>query len=97
MRDKPNSSAEVDYLLAHGPHVIPVEVKAGATGRLKSMHLFLSEKNRDFGLRFNSDTPSLLDTRMPAMEDNSRPFRLLSLPFYLIGQTRRLCETALER
>jgi hypothetical protein len=50
MRDKPISSAEVDYLLAHGPHVIPVEVKAGATGRLKSMHLFLSEKNRDFGL-----------------------------------------------
>jgi len=37
MRDKPNSIAEVDYLLAQGPHVIPVEVKAGATGRLKSM------------------------------------------------------------
>jgi hypothetical protein len=34
MRDKPNSSAEVDYLLAHGPHVIPVEVKAGAKDRI---------------------------------------------------------------
>ena len=97
MRDKPNSSAEVDYLLAHGPHVVPVEVKAGATGRLKSMHLFLSEKNRDFGLRFNSDVPSLLDTRTPPVDGNTRPFRLLSLPFYLIGQARRLCETALER
>jgi predicted AAA+ superfamily ATPase len=97
MRDKPNSSAEVDYLLAHGPHVIPVEVKAGATGRLKSMHLFLSEKNRDFGLRFNSDVPSLLDARTPQIDGNTRPFRLLSLPFYLIGQARRLSETALER
>ena len=97
MRDKPNSSAQVDYLLAHGPHVIPVEVKAGATGRLKSMHLFLSEKNRDFGLRFNSDRPSLLDTRTPPVDGNSRPFRLLFLPCYLIGQTRRLCDAALER
>jgi hypothetical protein len=34
MRDNPNSSAEVDYLLAHGPHVIPVEVKAGAKDRI---------------------------------------------------------------
>lgn len=63
MRDKPNSSAELDYLMALGPQVIPVEVKAGATGRLKSLHLFLSEKQRGFGLRFNSDVPSLLDTQ----------------------------------
>jgi hypothetical protein len=61
------------------------------------MHLFLSEKNRDFGLRFNSDVPSLLDTRTPQVDGNTRPFRLLSLPFYLIGQTRRLSEAALER
>jgi hypothetical protein len=54
-------------------------------------------KNRDFGHRFNSDTPSLLDTRTPQVDGNTRPFRLLSLPFYLIGQTRRLCEAALER
>jgi hypothetical protein len=70
---------------------------ARATGRLKAMHLFLTEKNRDFGLRFNSDVPSLLDTRTPQIDGNTRPFRLLSLPFYLIGQARRLCETALER
>ncbi len=54
-------------------------------------------KNRGFGLRFNSDVPSMLDTRTPQVDGNSRPFGLLSLPFYLIGQTRHLCETALER
>ena len=97
MRDRPNSSAEVDYLIALGPRVIPVEVKAGATGRLKSLHLFLSEKNCGFGLRFNSDVPSLLDTRSNPVGGMAKPFRLLSLPLYLIGQTRRLCATALER
>ena len=97
MRDKPNSSAEVDYLTAIGPHVIPVEVKAGATGRLKSLHLFLSEKKCGFGLRFNSDIPSLLDTRVSRGATDEMPFRLLSLPFYMLGQMRRLCVEVLVR
>ena len=96
MRDKPNANAEVDYLIAVGPRVVPVEVKAGATGRLKSLHLFMSEKKCDFGLRFNSDLPSFLDTRMPRSEAEAPPFRLLSLPFYMLGQTRRLCGTILN-
>jgi hypothetical protein len=44
-----------------------------------------------------ANPPPLLDTRTPQVDGNTRPFRPLSLPFYLIGQTRRLCETALER
>ena len=97
MRDKPNSSAEVDYLIALGSHVIPVEVKAGSTGKLKSLHLFLSEKNREFGLRFNSDVPSLLDTHTSLPGGKDRPFQLLSLPFYMLGQVRRLCAAIQER
>jgi predicted AAA+ superfamily ATPase len=95
MRDKPNSSAEVDYLMALGPRVIPVEVKAGATGRLKSLQLFLSEKNRGFALRFNGGVPSLLDARTSPAGVGARPFKLLSLPFYLLGQARRLCSSLL--
>lgn len=96
IRDKPNSSAEVDYLMALGPQVIPVEVKAGATGRLKSLHLFLSEKHQSFGLRLNSDVPSLLETQTSTVGGSNQPFRLLSLPLYLIGQARRLCAAVLE-
>ena len=40
-RDKRGSSAEVDYMVEHAHGVSPVEVKAGASGRLKSMHLLL--------------------------------------------------------
>ena len=35
------SSAEVDYLLSREGKVIPVEVKSGASGRLRSLHLYL--------------------------------------------------------
>ncbi|MCU0728458.1 MAG: ATP-binding protein, partial [Planctomycetes bacterium] len=61
IRQKRGSSAEVDYVISVGEKVVPVEVKAGRTGSLKSIHLFLREKGRDFGLRFNADVPSLLD------------------------------------
>ena len=41
-RREKNSAAEVDYLLAAGGGVVPVEVKSGKTGRLRSLHSFVS-------------------------------------------------------
>ena len=91
MRQKRTSNAEVDYLLTMGQEIIPVEIKAGKTGSLKSLHLFLNKKQRSFGLRFNAIPPSVVDSQTCVAGAESSPFRLLSLPFYLIGQTRRLC------
>jgi len=42
-RDAKSSSAEVDYMLTRNSKIYPVEVKGGASGRLKSMHLLLSQ------------------------------------------------------
>ena len=39
-RSEKNSSAEVDYLVAAGGRVVPVEVKAGKAGRLRSLGVF---------------------------------------------------------
>ena len=38
-----SSSAEVDYLLVRNGEIIPVEVKSGSLGRLKSLQIFMSE------------------------------------------------------
>jgi len=91
MREKRQSNAEVDYLLAVGGKVVPVEVKAGKTGALRSLQAFLREKERDFALRFNSDVPSLFDAETSLSGGGNRPFRLLSLPLYMSGQALRLC------
>ncbi len=40
-RDAKSSSAEVDYLSVREGRIYPVEVKSGAGGRLKSLHLLL--------------------------------------------------------
>jgi predicted AAA+ superfamily ATPase len=92
-REAKNANAEVDYLYAHESHVIPVEVKAGTSGSLKSIQRFLAEKKRAFALRFNMDRPSLGSFSMDigdktGVKDIS--FTLLSLPLYLASQTDRL-------
>ena len=95
-REKRQSAAEVDYVISIGSQIIPVEVKAGKTGRLKSLHAFLREKNRSFGLRFNADLPSLLEATAILPNGNPLDYRLLSLPLYMVGQSRRLCRESLH-
>jgi hypothetical protein len=89
MREARTASAEVDYVIAQGQQILPVEVKAGKSGTLKSLHMFLKEKQRRLGLRFNADSPSVLrDAPLPG--EPGRRYDLLSLPLYMVGQTRRL-------
>jgi len=90
-REKQGSAAEVDYIISVGHHIVPVEVKAGKAGRLKSLHSFLREKQRDLGLRVGGAPPSLVEATTALPDGKNVPFRLLSLPLYLVGQVRRLC------
>jgi len=53
-RETRGSAAEVDYLWQKGEQILPVEVKAGKTGTLKSLRLFLSEKNVVWNQIFSS-------------------------------------------
>lgn len=93
MREKSQSSAEVDYVIAIGGRIVPVEVKAGKTGALKSVQVFLREKKLDFALRFNADLPSLTKARtsLAGAKNGNGAFRLLSLPLYMAGQAVGLC------
>ena len=43
-REAKSSNAEVDYLISKGRDIIPVEVKRGMKGRLRSLQLFIQEK-----------------------------------------------------
>jgi predicted AAA+ superfamily ATPase len=88
-RESPNSTAEVDFLIPFGGGVLPVEVKAGKTGRLKSLHLFIAEKQALTALRFNTDSPSVAMLSGP-----DSITRLVSLPLPWVGQFSRLLTSA---
>lgn len=80
-REAQSSTAEVDYIIVVKGQIIPIEVKAGATGRLKSLQVFLAEKNLPLGVRI-SEQPLKLDKN------------ILSVPLYLIGELERLITSA---
>ena len=94
-REVRNAAAEVDYLLALGGQIVPVEIKAGTSGSLKSLHQFLKEKKGTLALRFNADPPSLLQDSKRLSTGELVDYRLLSLPLYLVGQARRLLQEEL--
>lgn len=89
-REEKGSNAEVDYVIQHGNQIIPIEVKAGSTGSLKSLHLFMDLKNLPLAIRINSDTASETEVHVKNHEGKSIHYRLLSLPFYLSSQIHRL-------
>jgi len=92
-REQKNANAEVDYLRAHKDHIVPIEVRAGSSGRLKSLQVFLAEKKGDFATRLNMDKPSIGSfTAGIGGKDGGRQltYTLLSLPLYLAGQLDRL-------
>lgn len=45
------AQAEVDYVIVKDMKVVPVEVKAGTSGSMKSMYQFMSDKNLEYGIR----------------------------------------------
>jgi len=82
-RDKKSSSAEVDYVVAVDSLILPVEVKAGKTGTLKSLKLFIEEKKALFGIRFSQEKLSLHD-------------KILTLPLYMAEQMEKLAQEAVN-
>lgn len=92
-REEKNANAEVDYLWAHEANVIPVEVRAGTSGSLKSLQVFLAEKERNFAVRLNMDRPSLGSFSAAVGGKGgvrNVSYTLLSVPLYLAGQLDRL-------
>jgi predicted AAA+ superfamily ATPase len=89
VRDTSRGNAEVDYLLEGNGGVVPIEVKAGASGSLKSLHQFLWRSGRIVGLRFYSGR--YVDERHTVrMPDGELEYRLLSLPLYVAGFADRV-------
>ncbi len=76
------SNAELDFLLAAGEQPMPVEVKSGASGTLKSLHQFLSRSGLHLGVRLYAG-PYADEWHEVKMPGGRLRYRLLSLPLYL--------------
>lgn len=97
VREQTGSSAEIDYVIQHGANIIPIEVKAGKTGQMRSLHLLMSLRQWPLAVRFNADLPSLTPISFNTNLETKAEYTLLSLPFYLIEQLPRLLTSALMK
>ena len=51
IREKKVSNAEIDIIFQYGKYIIPIEIKAGKSGRLRSLHLFMDRTNHNYAIR----------------------------------------------
>ncbi len=84
------SSAEIDYVIQHHNAVVPLEIKAGTTGKLRSLHVFMGLKKLSLAVRVNSDVPQKSLVKTHDLLGKPVEYDLLSLPFYLLGELHRL-------
>ena len=82
VREKKNTSAEVDFLIPYKEFIIPIKVKAGNSGRLRSLQMFMQEKKSPIGIQISSQNFELEK-------------KILKIPFYLIGELHRLLKEVL--
>lgn len=86
-REKKNSQAEVDYIISIGPHIYPVEVKAGKAGRLKSLHVFLQERSLN-----SKQNLGICISQKPLSFERFSSHAILNVPLYMIHELPRLID-----
>lgn len=79
---KPNNGAEVDFVVSHDSRLYPIEVKSGTNSHLRSLQVFMDSSNVDVAIRIWSKPYSVDDIKTV----NGKTFKLVNLPFYLIGR-----------
>lgn len=93
LRESRAANAEVDFVISAQQQIIPIEVKSGKSGGLKSLQQLMGQKNLNKALRFDLNPPSQQDVTHKltglAHGENSRTtsFTLVSWPLYLVEKT----------
>ena len=85
VREKKESTAEVDYLFQYDGLIIPIEVKSGKEGTLKSLHSYMDIAPHNFAIRFYAEALNISD----AKTQNGKQYKILNLPYYLGSQIEK--------
>lgn len=90
LRGKGGESAEVDFVWQMDSQVVPIEVKSGTNSHLRSLHSFVDHSSIDFAVRVWSGEFSVNDVHTTF---GGKPFRLVNLPFYMVGNMEKIFKT----
>jgi predicted AAA+ superfamily ATPase len=80
-----NADAEVDFVYPFNNLVIPIEVKSGKAGKLRSLNEFMERTNHSYAVRVYSERLSITESKTRT----GKRFYLLNLPFYLVHKIEK--------
>lgn len=89
---RPNNGAEVDFIFTHESRLYPIEVKSGTNAHLRSLQVFMDNSDVDTAIRVWSKEYSVDKVKTP----KGKEFRLVNLPFYLIGRLHEILDDVLK-
>jgi len=93
VRDKTQSQAEVDFVIQHRSYVIPVEVKSGTAGTLRSLHEFVDRCPHRFAVRLYAGPLDLHPARTPS----GKSYNLLNVPYFLAAKIHEYVDWMMEQ
>jgi uncharacterized protein len=79
VREKKQSSAEVDMVFTYRDKVIPIEIKSGKDGTLRSLHQFIELCNHSYAVRMYGGKFEIVKTKTAG----GKPYLLMNMPYYL--------------
>lgn len=82
VRQKSNANAEVDLIYAFQGKAIPIEIKSGKQGRLRSLHQFVQRAPHNLALRFLQNKYSEEQSTTP----DGTNYQLVNIPYYAMSQ-----------
>ncbi len=97
LREGRANNAEVDFVQQYGDAIVPIEVKAGKSGTLKSLHELMRRRDLRQAVRFDTNAPiieQVSHTPTRGEPGEKIEFELLSLPLYLVEELPRLLTEA---
>ena len=88
VRDKKQSNAEIDYLYNFDGQMIPVEVKSGKSGKLRSLLQFFELSKISVAVRFYAGQFQVEEHKTTS----GKPFKLINIPYFLAGKLGKYLE-----
>lgn len=85
IREKNSSTAEVDYVYPFESKLIPIEVKSGKTGSLRSLNLLMDLVPHQLAIRFYGGELVITEGVSAA----GKSYFLLNMPYYLATQLEK--------
>jgi predicted AAA+ superfamily ATPase len=92
VRESKDANSEVDLVFQQSQYVVPIEVKSGEQGRLRSLHQFVERSNHSYAVRLYANPLKVEKSVTPA----GKEYLLLNLPYYIASKLPQYIQWFIE-